>query len=639
MALSATTLWELNTSATASNVNGGGFNYANANFLTDYTATSATGNSPVISSASYTFVAGDVGAWIYVQAGTNWTPGFYKITAVNAGAATVNATIGAAVQLSAAQKRWIPNTVAGCATTASPTGGTCGIDYSQGTAAIINNTDLASSNGTTNPSTCTSAGSPFGVNHVGNIMHVTAGTNFTATWYEIVSVSGVTATLDKALGSAASISGGTFYVGGALSLGHSSDDAVFELAIAGNTYFAKTGTFTFSSTVTTSAAGSTSLAVNWEGYESIRGDRPTGSTRPKFIIASGTTYTSGQYWYLRHLQFESSSGTDPFVTVTLAANSSALWVKSTNFSTTVDRAAFYMNTDTTLIYCEAIARLGRGVNCDGTVFIYGCYFHSSDRGVRLAGTTLGHFVINCLFESIKSIAISFGSANTSNSLIMGNTVYGFEDKASSYGVYFTSGCTEMRLINNIIYGHTTGVFHGSSGQTLGTDLCNVYYNNTTNVSDWNISSTSSTAAISFPGVAQVTGTTATTSGGVLTDAGADFSAVVDNQDYAYLVSGTGISTNVKYFLITAHTTTTITLSPDPGDSATGNIVYKVTTGRDFTPSGSGVIGTGAPGAFPGGLTTSYIDIGGVQTQYGSGIAASLAGGGGRTRRLGMNRIG
>jgi hypothetical protein len=38
---------------------------------TDFAATSATGTAPVVTSASYTFIARDVGHWVYVKSGTN----------------------------------------------------------------------------------------------------------------------------------------------------------------------------------------------------------------------------------------------------------------------------------------------------------------------------------------------------------------------------------------------------------------------------------------------------------------------------------------------------------------------------------------------------------------------------------------
>src|ERR1700677_5124809 len=102
MALSAGTIYEVRSTATSGNVNGGGFNPANPNGLTNLATTTGTGNtaSPVVSSASYNFAAGDVGAWLYVQGGTNWTPGWYQIASVASNKATLSAGVGQAIQVS-----------------------------------------------------------------------------------------------------------------------------------------------------------------------------------------------------------------------------------------------------------------------------------------------------------------------------------------------------------------------------------------------------------------------------------------------------------------------------------------------------------------------------------------------------------
>jgi len=90
MALSATTIFEVETGG-SDTLNGGAFDPGQtAGMLTDGAATSATGTAPVFTSASYNFVAGDVGAWIYIASGTNWIPGWYKISSVGSNAATLN---------------------------------------------------------------------------------------------------------------------------------------------------------------------------------------------------------------------------------------------------------------------------------------------------------------------------------------------------------------------------------------------------------------------------------------------------------------------------------------------------------------------------------------------------------------------
>jgi hypothetical protein len=69
------------------------------------------------------------------------------------------------------------------------------------------------------------------------------------------------------------------------------------------------------------------------------------------------------------------------------------------------------------------------------------------------------------------------------------------------------------------------------------------------------------------------GETATTSSSVLTQSGADFTQVTNGTDYVYITSGTGVTPG--FYLVNSHTTTTLTLNTDPGDSATGDIVFTV----------------------------------------------------------------
>ncbi len=70
MALTAGSIFEIRASATTLNVNGSGFNPANAGMLADATTDANTANtaSPVLSSASYNFAAGDVPGSISSQA-------------------------------------------------------------------------------------------------------------------------------------------------------------------------------------------------------------------------------------------------------------------------------------------------------------------------------------------------------------------------------------------------------------------------------------------------------------------------------------------------------------------------------------------------------------------------------------------
>lgn len=70
--------------------------------------------------------------------------------------------------------------------------------------------------------------------------------------------------------------------------------------------------------------------------------------------------------------------------------------------------------------------------------------------------------------------------------------------------------------------------------------------------------------------------TATISGSVLSQTDADFTDITDSSDYAYIISGTGVTPD--RYQITAHTTgtpPTLTLSTAPGDSSAGDVIFEV----------------------------------------------------------------
>lgn len=629
MALAATTVFELNQGATASNVNAGGFNPSNANMATDLTTDSNTANtaSPVASSASYNFVAGDVNHWLYIKSGTNWTPGWYKIASVASNKATLSAAIGAAVQV--VNNNFIANTVVGCATVGTPTSGTWTIDYSQTTASPFASTDLASLTGTTNPSTITSVANPFGVNMVGNLIHVTAGTNWTQGWYEIVSVSIITATLDRAVGSSASLTSGTGKVGGAISLGAANDDAVFELALSTSTaasrYFIKgSATYTLGGAVSISAGGggNTAWPVIHEGYASLRGDRPTGSTRPILSLGSNA-FTLASDYSVFSIQY-TGSGANTLTTATL---SKVFSCKITNTSTTNDQNALNLGSTSNIISgCEMISY--RGVACNvssGGTTVQGCYIHDSNVGVA-CGVNAMVALDNIIADNVTK-AIDLTAAPSSNITIEGNTLYGAENKLGT-SITLVTGTVQLRLLNNIIYGFVAGMT-AADVSTMGFDDYNNYYNNTADVSDatkWQKGLHDIAVNPSFTNVTQLTGSGASSSTNVLTDAGANFGSVVDNQDFVYLSAGSGTGIALKKYLITAHTTTTLTVSSNITSSGSGSaIAYQVTLGHNFAV-GTAMKATGYPGVFSGGLTTGYLDIGGVQRQEaGSGGSFTFGG--------------
>lgn len=305
MAFAAKSIWDFRT--TGSDANGGGFDPSNANFAADLTTDTNTGNtaSPVVSSASYNFAAGDVGAWLFIKSGTNWTPGWYQIASVAANKATLTASIGSGYLMANSLPVGV-TTAAGVATVGTPTGGTWGIDYSQSDSARLSYTDMVI-DGTTN-TRYTSAGNPVGVNVVGNVVNVTSGTGFTVQRVQVVSVSGTTATCDKSLGTLSS-TGGNGSLGGCLA----TPGQVGGLKIAGNSVFGKNGTYSLTGNTVNTAGCQVSDTTGgvdqtnvswWVGWSSARHINTADTSWPTVNANAQTSLTlmsfTGQYTRARN---------------------------------------------------------------------------------------------------------------------------------------------------------------------------------------------------------------------------------------------------------------------------------------------------------------------------------------------------
>ena len=631
-ALSVGTVWELNASATASNVNAGGFNTQNANFLTNLACTSATGTTPSCTSASLNFVAGHNNHWLFIRSGTNWntsgaaTAGggcYWKITSTAANAATLDAAVGAGVCLSSGTmvndlQKWLVNTSAGVASVASPTSGTFGLDYSQATAAGVAITDGVIGVTTTE---VTSVLTPVDVSWVGNLLHTNSGSGCTVGWYEVVSVSGTTATVDRSLGTAASAC--TQKLGGAMSLNSTLDDDLFENGLGTNgtgamIFWAKNSSFTMGEAVSIAIAGGTQAPIVLAGFNALRSDLgvTTQANRPT-LNHGANSVTLGANWDLYNVVI---TGTAAPV-MTTGVSSKIVNCKLTNTSTTAARNAISLGNQSLLLWSEAVSYRGNAVNLGANnAAIFYSYLHDSNQGFTLASTTQSVTFHGNIIAGNVTAGLVTTAATTLSLHITHNTIYGAENKLGTC-INLGTGATNVRVMNNILAGCVTGVSHADT-QRVGFDDYNAYYNNTTDVTNWVKGPHDSVLDPTFTSVAQLTGATATTSGSVLTQSGGDFSTVVDGQDYLYLVSGTGITAGI--YGITSHTATTVTVDIAPGTNATADKVWQITTGRNFA-IGTNLKALGFPGAFPASLSTGYVDIGAVQRQEAGSGSGPLIG--------------
>lgn len=606
MALTAGTHFEIRSNATAGNLNGAGFNPASAAFPTDLTTDADTANtaSPVVSSATYNFAASDVGAWIYVAAGTNFIVGWYQIASVASNKATLSAAIGAGVVYTAASNSYAPSTAVGIATVGTPTGGTFGIDYSQQTTAQFTATNLTTSGA--GATTVTSATTNFTRMMVGNLIHITAGTNFQTGWYEIITFTDSgNVVLDRTPSSGGAGASGTFYVGGAGTL-DALADPFFEMIPAGSSVWIKSGTHTLSAPITVSSTNSTTAnPSNIMGYTSLRGDPCNGSSRPLLACgASGSTFGVAINIHNMSVTTTSLSG------LALGTSSIAKNCKVVNSSTTASRTAITLNTNGSAIDCEAVSLNGTGIGSgQASARILGCYIHDSNIGVSTSSSNT--VVLGCLLEGNKTTALSIGSVNN---VIGNNTIYGSQAKVGVGLDLITNPATNNNIFGNIFYGLETAINVAAEFKT-NNSWANNFFNNTTDQTLFTKSKDSLALNPGFIGATQITGTTATTSGSVLTQAGGDFSSVTDNVDVLHVVSGTGVT--VGQYLITGHTGTTLTTNNALGTSAAGDVVYWITTGHNFA-IGTALKALGFP-LFGGALeTTGYADIGAVQRQESSG---------------------
>lgn len=612
MALPTTSHFEIRSSATAGNVNGGGFNIANANFPTDLTTDANTANtaSPVCSSATYNFVAADVGAWLYVAAGTNFIVGWYQIASVASNKATLTATIGTAVVFDSTLQTYGPSTVVGIATTGTPTGGTFGIDYSQQDAAEATATDYASVGAST---TLTSATGGFRRMMVGNYYHqTTTGTGAFGVidWYEIVNYTSATSVvLDRTPNTGTASVACTGYVGGAANF-VALEDSFLEMIPASSYIWFKSGSYTLTTNISVaSTAGTATDVQKFSGYTSLRGDSCVGSNRP-VVVLGARSFTMGSGYFFRNIVMTSTSASG----VMIGSNSTFINCKFSNSSPTAGRVAANLSATANFYDCEFICQKGTAIFGTASCKLIGCFIHDSDTGYSVL--TANTLVYGCVFSSNTTAAIASSSLGT-DGVYINNTFYGTEAKAG-IGLNLNINPNPRNIINNnIFYGLTTGINVLTTNAETNSGQGNNFYNNTTDVALYTKDITDTALNPEFVGASQITGTTATTSGSVLTQSGGDFSTVTANSDYLHVISGTGVTTGV--YLVTAKTATTLTTNNALGTSSAGNVVYYVSVGKNFTIGGN-LQQVGYPRMTNNGMesTTSYIDVGAIQASGSAG---------------------
>lgn len=616
MALATNTEFTITSTATTGNVNGSGFNPLNSNMLTDLTTDTNTANtaSPVVSSASYNFVAGDVGNWVYIQSGTNWTSGWYQIASVASNKATLSAAIGSAQVHSLGFKT--ASTVLGCATVGTPTAGTFTIDYSQTDTAVISaRADFAAVGSSTNLTSATGGFTPV---MVGNYFHqTTTGTGAFGVvgWYEIVSYTNATTlVLDRTPNNGTASVACTGYIGGAGRF-NGLEDAFFEMSPAGAKVWTKAGTYTISTAVSVASTNGTFTNPIWYlAFTTMPGDFTPGSF--PVVLNNGANngfvpnvFTNFVGWHF--------TGTATSVMQGNQTSVRFFYCKCSNTSTAAGRSAW--NTISYLYFCEGVSQNGYAYTHTGSsalIRVHGCYFHDSAIGANINSSSMKfskNVISNCGLALRNAV-----SAASATCVYENNTLIGRPASPTGVGFDFTiSGAGNQYLMNNIITGFATGIQCAASNDSVG-GMNNCFYNNTADVSNYRKDKTDFALDPQFTDVAETAITNGTMTGGTatLTSSGANFASVEDGVDYFVLISHSGgTGTFIGTYLITGHTSTTLTFNNNAGTSGSAtSIVGYVMTGHDYS------IGTNMKGSCNAVMPTytSYIDCGAVQRQESGG---------------------
>lgn len=389
MALTATTVWEVQTGG-SNTANGGNFDPSNANMSSNGAVSSANTSSPVFSSASYTFVAGDVGNWLFNKTLGIWA----KIASVSGGNAALTANIGTTVNTS-----YVTNTTVGVSASSTLSSQTWTIDYSQTASPTTANTLTGlTSAGAGLVVLCTTST----VAMIGNGIQITGGTNFNTGIYNVSNVSiGVNMTLvgptnaDSGVGAS-----GTANVGGALA---SLNTATANSVSGGNFIFVASGTYNVTSAIILSAGQNSAVLSTW-GYHSIRGDNDGTKPIIQCNASSVTLFTpsmGNRCQLFKNLYFSGNAQTSSkWFSAGTNSSGSGSQINVVNcvfdgFSTQVQTA----NGMESWVFegCE-IKNLTSSFSASASVALINCYAHGCTSVFATATATL--ICENCIFSSI-----------------------------------------------------------------------------------------------------------------------------------------------------------------------------------------------------------------------------------------------
>lgn len=290
-----------------------------------------------------------------------------------------------------------------------------GTDFSQQNSPQVSYTDLVIGATTTQ---LTSVTHPFVAADVGNIINITGGTGFTVQRVQINSVSGVTATCDKTVGTAASI-GGTGNLGGGLA----TVPTAFTLAaVAGMVIWIKTGTYT----LTASVSPSVNMAII--GYSITHGDNiqaATITTSTNGIVLISVPAT--QNFTLANLIFTNTASTKA-IGINSNSNTASINMSNCSMDGFTTAVSFSVSAIVMLYGCSFTNNTAIGVFCGvtagGIVIVDSCYFYANvTSGINVSYQTESVHITRSIFAGGgKGIDLSNATTTRLHGIITACTI-------------------------------------------------------------------------------------------------------------------------------------------------------------------------------------------------------------------------
>lgn len=419
--------------------------------------------------------------------------------------------------------------------------GSSGTDFSQQTSAQVAYTDMVLGAGGTS---YTSVLNPVGATLPGNIIQVISGTGCTAGFYEVVSNTTITATLDRSAGTAASVC--TANLGGALASLTKLNTAMSTTNNITQTGYVKAdATYSIASGITFNMTDSTKgTSININGYTTTRtdGGQPTiQASAINFTLVTISNNNNLSNMTFRNFILDCNSQTGSTGFIFSANGNSAEKIKAVNCT-----GAYGINLGTSFsVLCRNcwVANYTGGNNA----FLLGSLQNTSTSTclwcIASGGTGLG-FQIQPSAVCIVCIAANNSGGSTDGFIVNGSSVTSTVILgAIAYnngrdGIRFTgdasAGNAQLTLMNSIMFGNAgfqfnnTGVTGNSTayGVTenyngLGTGGSGARNNQAAGANDVSLGTTdpftngaslnfalsgSTLKALGFPGVLQSGGT-------------------------------------------------------------------------------------------------------------------------------------